>query len=82
MRHGRDGAIQVSDTNATGEAETHIRKLKVINAGGKTKRATVDLGGSARPDPKSQICVPVYLHDYFGTGRHAKIVSVKSALAA
>lgn len=78
---GTDGIalIQISDTNPTGLAETHIRNLKVINPGGKTKRATVDLGGSARPDPKTQVCVPIYLHDYFGPGKHAKIVSVKSA---
>jgi hypothetical protein len=77
---GTDGIalIQLSDDNPTGKAETHIKNLKVINAAGKTKRATVDLGGSARPDPKTPIGVPVYLHDYFGAGRHAKIVSVKS----
>jgi acetyltransferase-like isoleucine patch superfamily enzyme len=77
---GLDGIalIQISDTNATGRAETHIRNLKVINSGARTKRATVDLGGSAKPEPKSAFCVPVYLHDFFGAGRTAKIVSIKS----
>ena len=70
--------IQLTDDNPSGAAETHIRNLKVINTG-KTKRATVDRGGSARPEPKTATCVPVYLHDYFGPGRHAKIVSVRSA---
>jgi hypothetical protein len=70
--------VQLSDDNPTGRAETHIRNLKVINSEGRTKRATVDLGGSARPDPKTPTGVPVYIHDYFGAGRHAKIVGVKS----
>ena len=77
---GPDGIalIQLTDNNPSGDAETHIRNLKVINARERTKRATVDLGGSAKPVPKSRTCVPVYLHDYYGPGRHAKIVSVKS----
>jgi hypothetical protein len=77
---GTDGIalIQISDDNPSGKAETHIKNLKVINKG-KTMRATVDLGGSDRRDPKTPTSVPVYLHDYFGPGRHAKIVSVKSA---
>lgn len=77
---GLDGIalIQISDTNPTGRAETHIRNLKIVNTNGKTKRAIVDLGGSAKPQPRTNVCVPVYIHDYFGPGRHAKIVSVKS----
>ena len=70
--------IQLSDDNPTGKAETHIRNLKVINSAGKTKRAIVDIGGSAKPDPKTPVGVPVFIHDYFGPGRTAKIVSVKS----
>lgn len=71
--------IQISDSNPTGKARTHIRNLKVVNPRDNKKRAIVDLGGSNRPEPLSDICVPIYLHDYFGPGRHAKIVSVKSA---
>src|SRR5207253_8744614 len=71
--------IQISDDNPTGKATTHIRNLKIVNPRDKNKRAIVDLGGSARPDPTTPICVPIYLHDYFGAGRHAKIVSTKSA---
>jgi hypothetical protein len=71
--------IQISDSNPTGKAQTHIRNLKIVNPRDKGKRAIVDLGGSGRPDPSTVICVPIYLHDHFGPGRHAKIVSVKSA---
>lgn len=77
---GTDGValIQITDNNPTGKAETHIKNLKIINSAGKTKRATVDLGNVPRYDPKTPTCVPIYLHDYFGPGRHAKFVSVKS----
>ncbi len=77
---GTDGIalIQISDTNVSGRAETHIRNLKIINSAGKTKRATVDRGPAAPPEAKSAYCVPVYLHDFFGPGRTAKIVSTKS----
>jgi hypothetical protein len=71
--------IQISDDNPTGRAVTHIRNLKIVNPRDKNKRTIVDLGGSAKPEPKTALCVPIYVHDYFGAGRHAKIVSVKSA---
>ena len=31
------------------------------------------------PDPETATCVPIYLHDFFGNGRHGKVVSIKSA---
>jgi hypothetical protein len=71
--------IQITDDNPTGKAFTHIRNLKIVNPRDQGKRAIVDLGGSHKPEPKTSICVPIYLHDYFGAGRHAKIVTVKSA---
>ena len=72
--------VQISDTNVTGKAETHIRNIKVINPPGhKNERALVDLGGGLKVKPQSAVCVPVYLHDHFGPGRHAKIVSVNCA---
>lgn len=68
--------IQMTDTNPTGKAETHIKNLKVTNQKG--KRAWANLGGGPRPQPQSPTGVPVYIHDYFSKGVHAKIVSVKS----
>ena len=38
----------------------------------------VDLGGGPRPQPKTEKCVPIFVHDWFGPGRTAKIVSVKA----
>jgi hypothetical protein len=70
--------IQISDDNPTGKAETHIRNLKLTDWTGDKRRAVVNLGGGPRPTPKTEKGVPIYLHDYFGIGKHAKIVSTKT----
>jgi len=67
--------IQISDDNPN-NTQTHIRNLEIIRPRG--DRAIVNLGGGTRPIPKTPTSVPVYLHDYFGPGRTAKIVSIKS----
>src|SRR5262249_30534001 len=38
----------------------------------------VNLGGGPRPQPTTKQGVPVYLHDYYGPGRHAMVVSTRS----
>ena len=38
----------------------------------------VDSGGSVKRLPKTAEGVPIYLHDYYGPGRTAKIVSTKT----
>jgi hypothetical protein len=70
--------IQISDHNMTGNAVSHFRNVKVANWSGDKRRALVNLGGGPRPTPKTEKGVPIYLHDYFGPGRHAKIVSTKT----
>ena len=70
--------IQISDDNPTGKAESHFKNVKVTNWTGDNKRAWVNLGGGPRPTPKTEKGVPIYLHDYFGEGKHAKIVSTKT----
>ena len=40
--------------------------------------ALVNLGGGPRPTPKTEKGVPIYIHDYFGPGRDAKVVSTKT----
>jgi hypothetical protein len=78
-RSGGMPLIQISDHNPTGNAVTHIRNLKVVNWSDSSKsKAIVNLGGGPRPEPKFEKGVPVYLHDYFGAGRHAMVVSTKS----
>jgi hypothetical protein len=70
--------IQISDDNITGTAESHFRNVKVLNWSGDKKRAVINLGGGPRPTPKTEKGVPIYLHDYFGSGVHAKVVSTKT----
>jgi len=77
---GRGGMplIQISDDNPTGIAESHFRNVRVIDNKGAEKRALVNLGGGPRPKPKTPKGVPVYLHDFYGAGLHAKVVSTRA----
>jgi hypothetical protein len=70
--------IQISDNNPTGTAVSHFRNVKLVNWTGSKKRALVNLGGGPRPTPTTEKGVPIYLHDYFGPGRHAEVVSTKT----
>jgi len=69
--------IQISDDNATGKAVSHFRRVKVVRS--ELMRAPlVNLGVGPRPDPTTKQGVPIYLHDYYGPGRHAMVVSTRS----
>jgi hypothetical protein len=70
--------IQISDDNPGGKAVSHFRNVKVINRKDKNRRALVNLGGGPRPQPKTPKGVPVYLHDYYGKDRTAKVVSTRA----
>ena len=70
--------IQITDHNPTGTAETHLRNVQVLNRQDNDRRALVNLGGGPRPQPKTPTSVPVILHDFYGSGRHARVVSAKS----
>jgi hypothetical protein len=70
--------IQISDTNATGRAVSHFRNVTVTNRADQNRRALVNLGGGPRPEPLSAAGVPIYLHDWYGPNKTAKIVSIKS----
>ena len=72
--------VQISDNNLSGDAETHIRGLKVTRKS--EKHYVFDLGGGARANPVTKKGVPIYVHDHFGPGRHAKIVSRKVSESA
>jgi hypothetical protein len=67
--------VQISDDNPTGAAESHFRDVKVIERHDNSKRALVNRGGGPRPAPKTPTGVPVYLHDWYGSGQTAKVVS-------
>ena len=79
-RSGGMPLIQISDHNPTGAAATHIRGINVRDWTKDTsqQKAIVNLGGGPRPTPKSEKGVPIYLHDWYGEGRAAMVVSTKS----
>jgi len=67
--------IQMSDNNPTGTADSHFRNVQLVERKDSSRRALVDRGGGARVAPVTERGVPVYLHDYFGAGRTAKVAS-------
>jgi hypothetical protein len=71
--------IQISDDNPSGRGASHFRNVKLVNWTGSRERSLVNLGGGPRPQPKTPEGVPIYLHDWFGPGRHALVVSTRSA---
>lgn len=78
-RSGGMPLVQISDDNPTGRAETHFRNVRTVNWSDTSKaRAVVNRGGGPRPTPKTEKGVPVYLHDWFGPGRTALVVSTAS----
>ncbi len=78
IRYGGIPLIQISGDNPSGTAESHFRNVKVINRQDGNRRALVNLGGGTRRNPSTPNGVPVYLHDYYGPGRHAKVVSARA----
>ncbi len=71
--------IQISDDNMTGNAVSHFKNVSVIGRPEKSRgMPLVNLGGGPRPTPKSETGVPCYFHDYYGEGKHAKVMSVKA----
>jgi hypothetical protein len=70
--------IQISDDNPEDRAVSHFRNVKVLDRKDRNQRALVNLGGGPRPTPKTPHGVPIYLHDYYGKNRHAKVVSTRA----
>lgn len=78
-RGGNQGhpVVHMSDNNLSGKASSHFRNVNWTPADG-LRRAIFNRGGSVRVDPFLAQGVPYFVHDYYGSGRHAKIVSTKS----
>ena len=67
--------VQISDVNISGEAETHFRNVTVNRPDQFRNRwPLINRGVGPRIRPITN-GVPIFIHDYFGTGRHAKVVS-------
>ncbi len=82
----RHPAIHMTDNNLSGKAECHFRNVVVAppstragQVGPRGTRPMFNRGGTVRVDPIVDRGVPYYVHDYFGPGRHAKIVSTRAA---
>jgi hypothetical protein len=79
VRSGGMPLIQISDDNLTGRAVSHFRGVKLVNWEDSSRdRAVVNLGGGPRPTPKTPHGTTVYLHDWYGPGEHAEVVSTRS----
>jgi hypothetical protein len=70
--------IQMSDNNPTGKAVSHFRNLKVLRADAGNRRPVVNTGGGLHITPETPKGVPVYLHDYYGPGRHARVAAINA----
>ncbi len=67
--------IQISDVNLSGDAATHLRHVTVHRDERYQDRwPLVNRGVGPRVPPITE-GVPIYIHDHFGPGRDAKIVS-------
>jgi hypothetical protein len=67
--------IQMSDNNPTGDAESHFRNVRLVDRKDGSRRALVNRGGGARTPQLTERGVPVFLHDYFGPDRTAKVAT-------
>ena len=78
-KSGQMPLIQISDNNDTGKAVSHFRNVSTANWTDNSRlKAIVNMGGGPRREPKTKDGVPIYLHDWFGPGRHAMVVSTRS----
>lgn len=67
--------VQISDVNISGNAETHFRNVTVNRPEQFRNRwPLINRGVGPRIRPITN-GVPIFIHDYFGSGRHAKVVS-------
>jgi len=67
--------IQISDVNIGRNAETHLCNVTVNRkAGFENRWPLINQGVGPRVTPITK-GVPIYIHNHFGPGRHAKVVS-------
>jgi hypothetical protein len=74
---GRMPLIQISANNVTGRAESHFRNVTVSDRDRPGRWPVFNLGGGPRLKP-TKPGVPYFLHDHFGPGKHAKVVSTRA----
>lgn len=72
----RDPIVQMSDNNLSGRAESHFRNVSWTAEG--SRGSLFNRGGQTRGDQFVEGGVPYYFHDYYGPGRHARIVTTSA----
>jgi hypothetical protein len=78
-RSGGMPLIQITEDNPTGAAVAHFRHIRTTHwTDGSREKALVNRGGGPRPTPKTPQGVSVYVHDWYGPGRHALVLSTAS----
>lgn len=78
--YGGGPAIYLSENNPSGKGESHFRNIRVIDRkrGGWTMTGLFDYRETYKDFDQKWTGVPIYFHDYFGPGRSAKVINVKS----
>jgi hypothetical protein len=78
LRGGNDRHpfVHMTDNALAEGVACHFRNVVLQSKEG--RRPLFNRGGSLRVDPIVDRGVPYYIHDYYGPGRHAKIVSTKA----
>jgi hypothetical protein len=74
---GRMPLVQISANNVSGRAESHFRNVTVHDRDRPERWPVFNLGGGPRLKP-TKPGVPYFLHDHFGPGKHAKVVSTRA----
>jgi hypothetical protein len=69
----RHPMVHMSDNNLSGVAASHFRNVSWTKSA--DKRPIFNRGGTVRADPFLDQGVPYFVYDYYGPGRHAKIIS-------
>ncbi len=70
--------IQMSDNNPTGRAVSHFRQVRIVGRKDDNRRPLLNQGGGPRVSQMTARGVPVYLHDYYGPGRHALVATTQA----
>jgi hypothetical protein len=68
--------VHMTDNGLADRAEAHFRGVVIRDCD--PRRPVFNRGGSVRADPFVERGVPYFIHDYFGAGRHARIVSTRA----
>jgi hypothetical protein len=78
--YGTGPGIFLSENNPTGKGEAHFRNIRVIKrrSAGWTMTGLFNYRETYTGIDQTWTGVPIYFHDYFGPGKTAKVLSVKS----